>query len=196
MYSQQQEEVHILETLKDIDKGLFLDIGAWNAKTFSNTRALYEKGWSGTLVEPSPGPLRGLLEEYGNEERIRIVSGAAVGALPGLTQMWISDDALSTSEEPEYEKWKPHATFIGRLWVPNIPLRWLINDDRGAFDFVSIDTEGTSVDLALEMIRTRNDMPLCISVEHNNRINELMVGAAPFYNMVHANDTNVILRKA
>jgi hypothetical protein len=41
--------------------GRFLDLGAWDPITFSNTRALVELGWSGVMIEPSPGPFLELM---------------------------------------------------------------------------------------------------------------------------------------
>ncbi len=53
MYSQNNEEKFILEHFKN-RKGKFLDIGAYDGKTFSNTFALVELGWSGLEIEASP----------------------------------------------------------------------------------------------------------------------------------------------
>jgi hypothetical protein len=60
-YSQHKgEEEAILQLFHDgkdaQQAGKALDIGAWSPTTFSNTRALYERGWELVLVEPSPGP--------------------------------------------------------------------------------------------------------------------------------------------
>lgn len=60
MYSQQDEEKYILEALEGIT-GTFLDIGAWHPTDKSNTRRLIELGWSGVLIEPSPGPFINLM---------------------------------------------------------------------------------------------------------------------------------------
>ena len=56
MYSQRDEEKYILEAFDGKTDGRFLDIGAWHPTVFSNTRALIEMGWSGVMIEPSPGP--------------------------------------------------------------------------------------------------------------------------------------------
>jgi len=55
MFSQNDEEKHIVRFFRDkIDKGSFLDIGAYNGKAFSNTHRLALNGWSGVCLEPSP----------------------------------------------------------------------------------------------------------------------------------------------
>lgn len=62
-YSQSGEQAVILEAVgpgphRD---ARFIDIGCWDPITFSNTRALYELGWTGVMIEPSPGPFIELL---------------------------------------------------------------------------------------------------------------------------------------
>lgn len=47
MPSQRSEDHFILEYFKDNDSGVFLDVGAYHPETFSNTRALFDKGWGG-----------------------------------------------------------------------------------------------------------------------------------------------------
>ena len=65
MYSQNDEEKIILDLLKDQPVGRLLDIGAFDGKTFSNSLALFEKGWSGVVVEPNPESLVALIKLHG-----------------------------------------------------------------------------------------------------------------------------------
>ena len=117
MYSQAQEERYLLEAFNGHPGLRFLDIGAFHATQLSNTRALFELGWSGVMIEPSPGPMRSLLAEYGNEKRITLIQAAEVGIEGGLASMWISEDAVSTSEPANYELWKEQGGFIeARCW--------------------------------------------------------------------------------
>lgn len=180
-YSQAGEQAIILERFREgIEAkapGRFLDIGAWNAKEFSNTRALYELGWSGVMIEPSPGPMRGLLAEYGKEERITLISAAA-STSPGLIKLNISDDAVSSPDGPHYETWKPAATFIGPLMVPAITLDQIFNQ-FGGFDFVNIDAEGVSADLFLQMLAMQV-FPKCVCVEHDERTTPMLDAATRF----------------
>ena len=63
MYSQNKEEQVILDYFGFL-QGTFLDIGANDGVTFSNTKMLAERGWKGVLVEPSPKAYAKLKEIY------------------------------------------------------------------------------------------------------------------------------------
>lgn len=195
-YSQGNEQTYILEAVKHIAHGRLLDIGAWHPTVFSNSRALIEMGWSGVLVEPSPEPLVNLLKEYGNNENVELIA-AVVGTDVGLASVHISADAVSTTEDSEYEKWKTAAQFTGTLIVPSITVGQLF-ERYGPFDFVNIDTEGTSVDLLKQIVLWIRDWalrgrPACICVEHNERRDEAFLVSKDFYRVVHANETNLVL---
>lgn len=209
-YSQHGEQQYILEALgyppitkiEDIRPvgsyrpGRLLDIGAWNAKTFSNSRALIELGWSAVLFEPSPGPLRGLVEEYGNNPRVEVV-GTAVTQLGGLMRLSCTDDALSADvNNVEHFKTWANYPFYGKLWTNSLALVEVFAN-WGDFDFLSIDTEGTSVDLFKNLIRNTKRRPRCVCIEHENRWSELKEAAeAGGYRLVHPpqeNPINVVL---
>ena len=157
-------------------RGRFLDIGAYHPTVFSNTRALYELGWSGVMFEPSPGPMRALVAEYGNEPRIELVQ-AAVSLTPGAVLLHVTDDAVSTSCPDEYEVWREKGGYIGKLLVPALTVADILNR-WGSFDFVNIDAEGVSADLFLEFLR-RDQMSPCYCVEVDvGRLNEMMTAAS------------------
>lgn len=199
-FSQHDEQDHIFAALGiplgDISKaGTFLDIGAWHARDKSNVRALYELGWSGVLVEFSPEPLAGLIKEYGDEPRIKIIA-AAVGLQHTLTKFHVSADALSTSNEENYERWRAQGAFYGSLYVPTITLE----DINEEFDFVSIDTEGTSADLFKELldlcVSGRQPLPRCICVEFDNRADECeRAASAAGYRKVYESEENLVFAR-
>ncbi len=148
-FSQTGEQAAILGALgvsdsrSDYNSSRLLDIGAWHPLTFSNTRALWELGWSGIFIEPSPGPARTLVEEYGRSDRA-IVIAAAVGVTSGLLEMEVTDDAVSmaVTDQLRMETWQSSGGFYGRLTVPVIALGDLFTRYGGDFEMVSIDTEG------------------------------------------------------
>lgn len=189
-YSQGEEQCHILDAVASVTTGRFLDIGAWNAKHLSNTRALYEAGWAGVMIEPSPEPFLSLLREYGSDSRMALIC-AAVGFDRSLTRFYATADAVSTSSEENYAKWQNAAAFYGSFWAPVITIPEILNQ-FGCFEFVNIDTEGTSVDLFHSLLRTAM-RPQCVCVEHDNRIVECAGSAQTAgYQQLYLNGENVI----
>lgn len=194
IYSQYDEQKHILDAFSvngNVEVGSFLETGAWHPTDKSNTRALVELGWSGVMLEPSPGPLLNLLSEYSGNDRITLVS-ACMGLEPGIVKMMVTDDAVSSSDRHQYDVWKDATTFRGALHVP--VLTWAdITNRWGGFQFISIDAEGISADLFLGMLAA-GLQPTCVCVEHDGRSDELMSAATPeHYNVVYGNGTNLVL---
>ena len=153
-YSQNDEEGVLRQHFGD-RKGHFLDVGAYDGRTFSNTLALAEAGWGGVLVEPSAGPFHSLCRIYREVFGDADVRFDFVHALVGVTAdplvtFWACDDAVSTTEEANRALWdgKASVPFVLTL-APQIALSDLLEACWGdtTFDLVSIDTEGTSVDL-------------------------------------------------
>jgi FkbM family methyltransferase len=195
VYSQYEEERYILEALLSpnvIGTCRFLDIGAFHPTDKSNTRALVELGWTGVMVEPSPGPLKNLLQEYGHNEKITLIA-AAVGLNNDLLHMHVTDDATSTTDEKNYEIWKNASPFLGKMWVPTITLKQIFHQ-FGGFDFINFDAEGTSVELFRDLVQNTPARPRCVCIEHDSRYVEIAQLAEPSgYRQIHLNGTNVVL---
>jgi FkbM family methyltransferase len=185
-YSQYDEDRYILEAFKGREPGRFLDIGAFDAKVFSNTRALFELGWSGLMVEPAPGPFANLLREYGNEERIRLLN-CCVSVSPGIETLRATEDMVSTTSPAHYAKWKDQAKYIGTFLSPALALEDLFVR-FGSFEFVNFDTEGTSAALFIEMLAL-GIYPKCVCVEHDECLESLKQTASE-YTCVYENATN------
>lgn len=195
MYSQYDEEQHVLAICESIkNHRRFLDIGAWSAKTFSNTRALFELGWGGVLIEPSPGPVKELVREYGECENIEVIAAALT--IEGVSvRLVVTDDAVSqpTDDPKRVAQWSGTAGFYGRLTVPSISVKQFFAQWGGDFEMMSIDTEGTSVDVFAEIVRA-GPRPRCIVVEHDSRYVEVAgIAEKAHYRQVHLNGTNCVL---
>lgn len=195
-YSQYGEDQIITKLLAGRASGRLLDIGAWHPKTFSNSRMLIEAGWEAMLVEFSPKPIRDLVEEYANHPGVKVLQAAVTVVDGGMAAYDVTDDGLSTCSAEHKEKWEKDGGYFGKLWVSQIPIRQLLEQFGGGFDFVSIDTEGTSVDLARYYLGVLGQLPLVMCVEHDGRSVELMeVAQERGYRMVHMNGTNVVLSR-
>lgn len=158
MYSQNDEEKYILEAVGD-EPGVFLDIGAWDGKTFSNTAALVDRGWSGVLVEPSPSSFNTLRERYGSNPKMQLVH-AAVGEYCGLVKWWdTGGDGVSTTNEKHFRIWDGAAKFNPPYLIAQVSMSCLLDSIQTThshnIDVVSIDTEGTSVSILRDLLYCR-----------------------------------------
>lgn len=193
-YSQYGEDKIIAAMFGD-HKGLLLEIGAWNPRDLSNSRLLIERGWEAVLVEFSPMPVHCLAMEYGYNDKITIIQAAVTANGQPITQFDITENALSTATAEIKDKWAKAINYYSKLWVQTLSMPELLSrffKDRQP-DYVSIDTEGTSVDLAMALLET-NCRPPVLVVEFDNalaRITEKAQGAG--YRVVSTNETNVIL---
>ncbi len=175
-YSQNDEERFILEwTPKD---GRLLDIGAWWPTNLSNSRALIESGWSAVLVEPSPGPMRVLLGEYGNNSKVQLLQ-AAVTAHGKRITMQVTDYPVSTNDHKVYSLWQqdPATQYLGLLIVPSVTIAYIF-EEFGRFDFIDIDAEGQSVEIATQLLESADNLlPQCFCVEHDGFAPQLEAAA-------------------
>lgn len=190
-YSQRGEDEAIVRIVAEAKRRRFLDIGAWHPMKFSNTRALYEMGWTGVMIEPSPGPLRDLLDAYGLLPSDMQVVSALVGTESGIVPIELSDDGTSTTDQTIKQRWDP-ASYYATLFSPVITIPQILNQ-FGAFDFVSIDTEGSSFEILKAVLATEM-MPRCIAVEHDGRFVEISAAArARGYRIELVSEENVVL---
>lgn len=168
-YSQREEETYILRALEGMQPARFLDIGAYDGVQFSNTMALVERGWFGVMVEPGLEAFQSLLRNHGGNERVTLIH-AAVGTTPGLAKFFNNPSTYSTTEEANRKKFGHTEKFSRYFFVPPITFDDLVPWLHG-MEMLSIDTEGTSVDLLLAF-PTHTYRPKVVCVEHDTRLQE------------------------
>lgn len=191
-YSQNDEEKYIREWTPP--QGRLLDIGAWWPTNLSNSRALIESGWSAVLVEPSPGPMRVLVGEYGSNEKITLLQ-SAVTAHGGRITMQITDYPVSTSDHKVYSLWRqdPLTQYLGPLSVWSMSIADILKE-FGRFDFIDIDAEGQSVEIATQLLGQPDEMlPQCFCAEHDGFAAQLQSAARTRgYTNFHQTSENLI----
>ena len=188
-YSQFQEDLEIVQHVPAT--GNLLDLGAWHPTEFSNSRLLIERGWTATLVEPSPEPFWTLFKEYGKNPNVRLIC-AAIGMDRAFAKMHVTADAVSTLDLATFEKWKEAGGYYGEMWVPVFTLAEFFNQFGGDWHFVNIDVEGYSCDVFRALLDSGN-RPACICVEHDGRDVEITQWArGAGYRQVLMNGTNVV----
>lgn len=149
-YSQYGEEKKIIEYFNGKTDGFFVDIGAADGMQNSNTRSLWELGWSGVLVEPLLPSFRQLCENYKNANNVTLIN-AAICERNGITEIMecIGEAQWSSMDYRWIQGWesraKPRSVIGLRLETLNLAPHP---------DFLSIDTEGRDLSILQSMPET------------------------------------------
>lgn len=145
-YSQNNEQDYILNYFSEQNTGKFIDIGAYDGITFSNVRALAEKGWSGVCYEADAKIFNTLKENYSTFENVLCVH-CAVHTFNGNIVFYGSNgDAVGTTSVKHIEKWQSSVTFENATLVRCFDVNELLEQDKDA-DFINIDVEGVNYEL-------------------------------------------------
>lgn len=192
-YSQYEEDRIYVPLLPQ--HGRLMEIGAYHPMTFSNSRALIERGWSALLIDPSPYAVQSLLDEYGRMYGVTIVQAAVSVDVVALAPIMVSRDAVSSGNSDTIKTWEKDGAYVGWIQAATLTIPEISNQ-FGGFDFVSIDAEGFSVPLAIEFLKLGH-RPQILMVEHDSRFVELAQAyeKAGYVN-IHQNGTNMVLRRA
>jgi FkbM family methyltransferase len=166
-YSQNNEQEVILNYFK-CHRGAFLDLGANDGITLSNTRALAQLGWKGVLVDASPKAFKRLEENYPNKTDFHLYN-LAIGDTNGLVKfhesgalLGASDVALvSTFHNHEMDRFK---SVVSYEEIETKCLTWRAFIEGCAikdFDFISMDIEGNELQV-LPHMDLANTQLICI----------------------------------
>lgn len=167
MYSQNDEERFIVEFFAGA-KGRFLDIGAFDGVSLSNTRRLLELGWLGVLVEPNPISFCKLMVNCASYHgQVKLVLAAIASGEQGLSRLHIdeipdrgwsctvnTDLFLSGSvREPS-----PLEVQVSVLNIFNL-------ESFGPFDFICIDAEWEDFEILRQMAKPMLNLCKLLCIE-------------------------------
>lgn len=141
MYSQNDEERVILEYAEQIEPKRFLDIGAYDGIAFSNTYALYQKGWSGVYVEADLACFELLKKNLGGSPRTTLVN-KCVDCITGRSPFYSSKSMVSTLSERHRDHWSKCSTHYDKIILDTIDVSGLLSLVPGPYGFITIDVEG------------------------------------------------------
>jgi len=192
-YSQFNEEEIILNFFGE-DKGRFMDIGAYEGKTFSNVRALLDRGWEGVMVEPEPKSFIGLMENTKEFKDRVILVNAAVAPQEDLREFWDSNgDAVSSLDRSHVKKWGQHIPMREYRVMTVSPSR--LFGTFGGFQFINLDVEGINWELFQLMPLDMPELKM-ICVEYDNRKGAMIDLADKFgFSKVFENSVNLIFTR-
>lgn len=153
------------------EKGFFLEIGCWDGEHISQTVALERKGWTGICVDPFPKNfenrkcklLKWAIDTVSREADFIKVTidrrhGGDVSYFSGFAHCIAKNETIRDIifNHCDYETVK----------IETMPVEDLFNLCPKKIDFISIDTEGSEVDILANVDFKKYDI-YCIMVEHN-----------------------------
>ncbi len=163
-HSQWGEQALILKFFRNDASGYFLDIGASDGVSHSNTRALVERGWTGAFVEPVPEEYWRLEDNYADAHGVQLVN-AAVSDKDGFAEMWVCRRAIRAIDrrdnrhtlDPRFARAAAaglNAAQYDRREVRTITVETLLRRiGRTRIDLVCVDAEGLDRQILRELLR-------------------------------------------
>jgi FkbM family methyltransferase len=139
-YAQNLEDVILYRSLRDVERGFYVDVGAHDPLVDSVTRAFYERGWRGINIEPNGEYLAAL--ERDRPEDINLMT--VVGREPGETIFYeVVQTGLSTTNS-EYARRHAETGYQVRPHrMPCTTLDAICREHRiETIHFLKIDVEG------------------------------------------------------
>jgi len=205
MYSQNNEEKFILDYFGGF-KGTFLDIGANDGKTLSNSYALVERGWPGVCVEASPKAYDRLHKLHGWQtgNGIQLIN-VAVGSYDGEIELNESGELLGTGDvalvsstrQDEMDRWVSLKMPFEKVAVPVVTFKTLLERCLySKFEFLTIDIEGMEPEVVPQIDFTTLGVRMAI-IEWNGKNAQLYDGLllAHGLKLIHTNQENRIYAK-
>ncbi len=93
-YAQNQEDVLLWRALREVARGVYIDVGASDPVRDSVTKAFYDRGWSGVNIEPSAQAFAHLVAARPRDVNLNIAVSDHAGE---ITLFDVAGSGLSTS---------------------------------------------------------------------------------------------------
>lgn len=197
IFSQNSEQLFIMDFFSDKPNGKFIDIGAYDTEKFSNVRALYnELNFKGVLVEPAPSNFSGISESYKDDKEI-IVLNVAIGETNGEIDFYdCGGDAISSSEISHRDKWAASGVNYTKIKVQQMGVVDFFNQYGKDVDFLSIDTEATNIVVFRNIPEWVFERVQLLCIEHDNYIDEIEATCLKYgLTTIYVNAENILLSK-
>jgi FkbM family methyltransferase len=148
-YAQSGEDIVADVLLEKKRKGVYVEVGAFHPKLFSNTYLFYKRGWSGVCIEPRP-EVKEMFEKV--RSRDKFVS-LGVGTKKDVLEYFEFDDAAANTflaEQAEKNVQEAGRKLLRKINVAVMPLRDILSGcelERKTIDLLSVDVEGMDAEV-------------------------------------------------
>jgi FkbM family methyltransferase len=140
-------------------KGTFVEVGAYDGETFSNTSCLADIGWKGIYIEPVESSFKKCIERHKNND-VKVIQ-CLVGSEEIDKTLYVGNQdkiswggAITTSNETHLEIYKTKSPNFSEInfsetVVRQIRLDTLLNKNNidPNFDLLVVDVEGSEFDV-------------------------------------------------
>lgn len=143
-YAQNREDVIINAFFPDIEKGVYLDVGANDPEDDSVTKIFYDKGWAGINIEPSPRLNQKLAVARKRDKNILVGIATKKEKLKFREYDNHGLSTFSTEMKQQYEKAPDEKTSKYIEYEVDVrPLRDVLKEAKaGHIHFMKVDVEG------------------------------------------------------
>lgn len=163
--------------------GFFVEVGAYDGLSTSNSWGLAEAGWSGLLVEPQPRKVAECIENHKDHPAVQTIQ-TAIGKT-GETKISLQmASALTTAradllQEYKKVKWAKGALTEESITVSSCTLDALLEryDVPSGFEVLIVDVEGSEVDV-MSGFSLATWHPVMIIIELSDSHPDISSGAA------------------
>jgi FkbM family methyltransferase len=148
-YSSFGEDRLILKFLAKLPRGFYVDVGAHAPIDYSNTYALYQRGWRGIAIDPDPEAIASFQRERPEDKALQCAIGTETGE---VTLHLFNDRSMNTVDETSYQRTRlnPRKRYRGDIKVDQRTLAAVLAEHVPAgtvVDFINIDCEGVDLDV-------------------------------------------------
>lgn len=194
MFSQRNEEEYILRFFQN-RKGRFLDLGAYDGKTFSNIRSLALQGWGGVLVEPMP-EMHDVLEKLYTDSRFTVLH-VGVGLKDETRTFYnFAGDAIGSFNKAHADLWVDRARPYTEVKYKVISIKSLFDEVGWDFEFINIDVEGWSMSVfkKLPFNQLKNLKMICVEFDGNPN-KAIQIAETHQFKQYHRTEENIIFTR-
>lgn len=143
------EDRLILKFLAKQPAGFYVDVGAHAPIDYSNTYALYQRGWRGIAIDPDPDAIAAFRHERPEDKALQV----AIGTQPGkVTLHLFNDRSMNTVDTALFERTlaNPRKRHLGDIVVERKTLAAILTEHVPAgssIGFMNVDCEGADLDV-------------------------------------------------
>ena len=126
--------------------GTFVEVGAFDGETYSNTSCLADLGWHGLYIEPVPANCERCRQRHARNPNVQVIE-CAIGAADGRAALWQNGPCSTLSDDEHALNLEQDVIFEPEIRRIDVVLRRLDGVLREAgllpgFDLLVVDVDG------------------------------------------------------